>query len=77
MTQTAVALNFDEPPHVHLRFLAEVAFDAALGFDCRTEMRQFIFAEVLDLLLSIDLRLFGQRPRSLVSNAVDRCKSDP
>src|SRR6185312_780486 len=33
MAHPAIALNFDQPPDVHLDLLAEISFDAPLGFN--------------------------------------------
>jgi hypothetical protein len=71
MAQSAIALNFDQAPHVHLHLLAEIAFDAAFSFDRRAQMRHFLFGEVLDLLGGVDVRLFGERTRALLPDAID------
>src|SRR5271169_6066839 len=48
--QAAIALNFDEPANIHLDLLAEIAFDAALGFNRLPEPVDFFLGQVLDLL---------------------------
>src|SRR5208282_1569144 len=77
MAQSAVALNLDEPPDVHLHLLAEIALDAALGLDCGAQTRHFLFGQVLDLLRRVHIRLFSERTRARLPDAVNGRQSDP
>ena len=71
------SLNFNQAPDVHLRFLAEIAFDAAFRFDGGTQVRHFIFSQVLNLLGRIDIGFLGQGLRARLPDAVDRRQANP
>ena len=77
MTQAAIALDFDQPPDVHLRLLAEIAFDAAFRFDGGAQVRAFLFRQILNLFRRVDVGLLCQLTRALLTDAIDRRKSDP
>src|SRR6185437_11840419 len=77
VTQAAIALNFNQPPDVHLHLLAEIAFDAALGFDGLTNMVDFVLAQVLDFLEVVHLGLGAQFLRARLANAVDGRQTNP
>src|ERR1019366_3264096 len=50
MAHPAIALDFDQPPDVHLDLLAEIALDAALGFDRLAQTVNLFLGQVLHLL---------------------------
>src|SRR5579863_10368763 len=77
VAQATVALDFDQPPNVHLNLLAEIAFDAALALDLLAELVDLFFGQVLDLLGVIDLGFFADRPGALLPDAIDRSQTDP
>src|SRR5580704_473520 len=77
VAQPAVALNFDQPANVHLDLLAEIAFDAALGFNGLAQLIDFFLGQVLDLLGFVHVRLGAKRPRPRLPDAVDRSEADP
>src|SRR5580692_1353528 len=77
VAQAAVALNFDQPANVHLDLLAEIAFDAALGFNGLAQLIDFFLGQVLDLLGFVHVRLGAERPRARLPDAVDRREADP
>ena len=77
VTQSAIALNFDQAPDVHLGIFAKIAFHSAFGFDGGAQTGDFLFGEILDLLGGIDVRLFSERTRAGLPDAVDRRQADP
>src|SRR5713226_1355063 len=77
MPDPAVGLNFDQPADVHLNLLAEIAFHAAFFFDFLSEMIDFIFRQVANLLCVINIRLARELFRALLPNAIDRGQPDP
>src|SRR3984885_10545183 len=77
MPQAAIRLNFNQPPDVHLRLFAQIAFDAAFGFDCRAQTRRFVFRQVLDLLGVVHVGFRGQRFRARLPDAVNRREPNP
>src|SRR5579872_908227 len=50
MTQAAVALNFDQPPDVHLHLFAEIALHAPFRLDGSAQARDFLFREIFYFL---------------------------
>src|ERR1700682_5793865 len=77
MAHPAVALNFDQPPDVHLNLLAEIALDAALGFNRLAEGVNFFLGQVFHLLGVIHVGLRAKRLGARLSDAVDRRQADP
>src|SRR5579864_4451148 len=77
VAQAAVALNFDQPADVHLDLLAEIAFDAALGFNGLAQLIDFFLGQILDLLGLVHVRLGAKRPRARLPDAIDRREADP
>src|SRR5579872_84823 len=77
MAHPAVALDFDQPPDVHLNFLAEIAFDAALGFDGLAQRVNLFLGQVFHLFGVIDVGFRAKRLRARLSDAIDRSKPDP
>src|SRR4029077_12878701 len=77
VTQAAIALNFNQSADVHLHFFAEVAFHAPLGLNGGANPRDLIFGEVFDFLGGIHFRLFSERTRARLANAVDGGEADP
>src|SRR5262249_48900485 len=77
VTDAPIRLDFDQPADVHLNLLAEIAFHAAFFFDFGTETVHFIFRQVADLLVPVDVREFRDFLRAHLSDAIDRRQSDP
>jgi len=73
---SAVGLNFDQPADVHLNLLAEIAFHAAFLFDNLAEVIHFIFRQVANLLVGIDIRLGRDFSRALLPDPIDRSQPD-
>ena len=71
MADSAIGLNFDQPPDVHLNLLAEIAFHAAFGFNRLAQMIRFFLGQILDLFRFVDLGLGAQPARALLADAVD------
>ncbi len=57
MTNSAIALNFNQPPDIHLNFFAKIAFDAAFGFDGLANVIELIFREIFNFFLLVNLGL--------------------
>src|SRR5579871_6711348 len=77
MTNAAISLDFNQAANVHLDLFAEIAFDAAFLLDLIAEAVDFVFGEVANLFGGVDVGLFGELTRALLSDAVDRGKPDP
>jgi hypothetical protein len=77
VAQPPVALNFYEPPDVHLNLFAEIAFDAALGFDLLAKLIYFFFGQILHFLGFVHVGLGADRPRTRLSNSIDGREADP
>src|SRR6202171_5359654 len=77
MAHTAVALDLDQPPDVHLDLLAEIALDAALGFDGLTETVDLFLGQVFHLFGVIHVRLRAKLFRARLSNAVNGRQPHP
>src|SRR5271154_2123977 len=75
--QSAIRLNFNQPPDVHLRLFAQIAFDAAFGLDCGAQTRRFILGQVLNLLGVVHVGFRGQRLRARLPDAVNRSEPNP
>ena len=71
MPQSAVGADFDVPLDVHRDFLAQVAFDRAFVLDDLADVVDFVLAQVLNLLVRVDLRLLEKRARARMADAVD------
>src|SRR5271154_3699949 len=77
MTESAVALNFNQPANVHLSFFAEIAFHAAFRFNGGAQMRHFLFRKILDLLRGIHFRLCSERTGALLADTINGRQSNP
>src|SRR6266550_3243779 len=77
MAHPAVALDFDQPPDVHLDLLAEIALDAAFGFNRLAKAVDLFLGQVFHLLGVIHIRLRAKRLRARLSDAVDRRQAHP
>src|SRR6476620_2232732 len=53
----AVGTDFDEALDVHRNFLAQIAFHHAFRFNDLADAIDFVFAQILDFLIGIDLGL--------------------
>ena len=64
MPQTAIGTHFDVALDVQRHFLAEIAFDGAFFFQNLTDVVDFFFRQIADLLVRIDAgavhRLFAR-----------------
>src|SRR5580700_6306317 len=77
MPNAAIGLDFDQPANVHLDLFAEIAFDAAFLLDLVAEAVNFVFGQIANFFRGVDVGLFGELLRTLLSDAVDRGKPDP
>ena len=57
MAVAAIALDVDQALDVHLDVFAEIAFDVSLVLDHLTDAVDLFFAQILDLLEGINIRL--------------------
>src|SRR6266852_2947923 len=73
----AIGLNFDQPADVHLNLRAEIAFHAAFFFDFLAKMIDFIFRQVANLFLVIDIRLSREFLRAFLPDAINGGQPDP
>jgi len=76
VADAAVGLDFDQAADVHLDLLAEVAFYPAFLLDGLAEAVYFVFGQVADFFVVINVGLFGQLFRAFLSDAVDRREAD-
>src|SRR6516165_11911017 len=76
VTIPAVGADFDEPLDVHRNFLAEIAFHHAFSLDDLADTVDLVFAQVLDLLVRVDLGLFQDAARARIADAVDVSERD-
>jgi hypothetical protein len=76
VTNSAVALNFNQPPDVHLNFLAEIAFDAAFRFDGLTDLVNLFFGQILDLFGVVNIGFRAELARANAADTVDRGEAD-
>src|SRR5690348_5077788 len=77
MAKPSIALNLNQPANVHLDLFAEIALDAAFGFDLLTELVYLFFGKILDLLGLVHFGLGADRAGAWLSNAIDRGQTDP
>src|SRR5260221_1887908 len=77
VADAAVRLNFDQPANVHLDLLAEIAFDAAFFFNFLAQTVHFVFGQVANFLVGIDVCFFRELLRAHLSDSIDRSQSDP
>src|ERR1022692_865145 len=71
MPQSAVGTHLDVPLDVHRDFFAQVAFDRAFFFQNRTNMVDFVFRQIANLLVEVNPAPVKQRLRSGTADAVD------
>jgi hypothetical protein len=62
---------------VHRDVLAQVALDVAFVLDHLTDAVDLVFAEILDLLERVNVRLRQNLRRTRISDAEDVCERDP
>ena len=77
MAVAAVALNIDEALDVHLDVLAEVALDVTLVLNHLADAVYLFFAQVLDFLEAVNIRLLQDLQRAGVADAEDVSERDP
>ena len=77
MTVAAIALNVDEALDVHLDVLAQIAFDVAFVLDHLTDAVDLVFAQILDLLKGVNIRLLQNLRRTWIADPEDVCERDP
>src|ERR1700751_5367193 len=77
MPAAAIALNIDEALDVHLGVFAEVALNITLVLDHLADAVYLVFAEILDLLEGINIRLLQDLERARIADAKDVCERDP
>src|ERR1017187_6808296 len=74
--QSTVGTHLDVPLDVHRDFFAQIAFDRAFVFQNRTNMVDFVFRQITDLLIEINPTPVKQRLRTGTADAVDVGKPD-
>jgi hypothetical protein len=77
VAQATVALDFDQAADIHLDLLAEIALDAALGFNGLAEAVDFFLGQVLDLFCFFHVGLGAQGSGAGLADAIDRGQADP
>src|SRR5712664_1403655 len=77
VTNAAVGLDFNQAADIHLDLFAKIAFHAAFLLDDRADAVHFVFRELADLFRGIHIRLFSDRFRAHLSDAIDRGQPDP
>src|SRR2546423_297229 len=76
MTQAAVTADVHQTLDVHLRALAQVAFDLALSLDDRADAPQLLLVEVAHARVPRDARLFENRVRARAPDTINVRQSD-
>src|SRR5579864_5837398 len=76
VTVSAVGADFDEPLDVHRNFFAQIAFHHAFGLDDLADAVDLVFAEVLNLLVPVHVRLLQNTGRARIANAVNVSERD-
>src|SRR5947207_15796747 len=76
MTQATVAADVHQAFDVHLYLLAQIAFDAALLIDDRSNAVNFLFRQLANALINADPGLSQDLIRARATNTVDVCKTD-
>jgi hypothetical protein len=71
MAVSTIGTDFDEPLDVHRNFLAQVSFDQTFGFDDLADAVDLVFAQVLNLLHRLDLRLVENAHGARIADSVD------
>src|SRR6266849_2288639 len=77
MANATIGLDFNQPADVHLDLLTEIAFDASFLLDGLTDMIDFIFRQVANLLRVIDACFGGESARALLPDTIDRGQPNP
>jgi len=77
VTRTAIALNVDQALDVHLDVLAEIAFDVSFVLDHLTDAVNLVFAQILDLLEGVYIRLLQNLLGARVPDPEDVRERDP
>jgi len=76
VTVSAVGADFDEPLDVHRNFFAQIAFHHAFGLDDLADAVDLVFAEILNLLVPVHVRLLQNTGRARIANAVNVSERD-
>jgi len=76
VARAAIALNVDETLDVHLDVLAQVALDVSFVLDHLADAVDLVFAQILNLLEGINIRLRQDGERARISDAEDVCERD-
>jgi hypothetical protein len=77
VTNPAIGLNFNQAADVHLDLLAEIALHAPFLLDDRADAVHFVFRQVANLFLPIDIGLLRNAFRAHLPDPVDRGQPDP
>src|SRR5918911_4914619 len=76
VAQPSVATDVHQTLDVHLHALAQVALDLALLFEDGADTTQFVFVQILDARIDVDLRLLQDRGRARAPDSVNVCEAD-
>src|SRR5690348_7725825 len=71
VTVSAIGTNLDQTLDVHRDVLAQVAFNVAFRLDHLADAVDFVFAEILHLLVAFDVRGAENTGRAWMADAVD------
>src|SRR6267378_5113225 len=77
VADSAIGLDLNQPPDVHLNLLAEIALHAAFLLDGLAKMVDFILGQVANLFRMIHAGLGGELARALLPDSIDRGKPNP
>src|SRR5882757_7024001 len=77
MANAAIRLNFNQPADIHLDLFAEIAFHPAFLLDGLTNVVDFLFGQIANLLGVIHTGFRRQLFRALLPDAVDGSQANP
>src|SRR6185437_2197194 len=76
MAEPAIGTDFDEPLDVHRNVLAQIAFDVAFALNDLTNAVDFVFVQVLDLLIGTHVGGCKNAGRTRIADTIDVGKRD-
>src|SRR5581483_454430 len=71
MAVSTIRSDFDEPLDIHRNVFTQIAFDRTFRFDDLSDAVYFIFAQILNFLRPLDVRLLKNARSARMSNAVN------
>src|SRR5690349_17248428 len=76
MTESTIGSDFNQPLDVHRDIFAEIAFHPAFVLDDLTDAVDFVFREILHLLVRIDTRRLENLVGARIADSVNVRESD-